>query len=275
MSPLAIDLLVVAFVALGVIAEVRRGLFLALFDAVRVVTGIALGLLGYSLVWRLGRNATAGMVGFVIAALAAVWLAEASVRRSGLDPRWGKRAAARVLAGGLGILLGLSICQFLVPVLGRTVVFEAPVARSILAQPFLDQMPSVYLAADRLNIGLPQINRRAVRFEDESMANAGAYSERINYLRLNGSTCIECRSPVEFRGYRRRRMAVSPIFACPRCGRTSDGCQTFEGFHRMYERCPHQVAVGGIEIDCGVWPNGRPVRPRGICPVDSLAGSEQ
>jgi hypothetical protein len=113
------------------------------------------------------------------------------------------------------------------------------------------------------------LNARAIRFEDEGQAEKAAVVERINYSRLNGSTCIECRAAVKFIGYHRRfEVAVSPKFVCPVCGRTSDGCQTFEGFHRMYGRCPVDVAEALGPIDCGVWPNDRPVYPKGVCPLD-------
>jgi len=129
--------------------------------------------------------------------------------------------------------------------------------------------PALYYVADALNLDLPMLNARAIRFEDEGQAGQVALVDRINYSRLAGSTCIECRSAVTFAGYHRRfEVAVSPKFVCPVCGRRSDGCQTFEGFHRMYGRCPVEVSEALGPIDCGVWPNDRPVYPNGTCPVD-------
>ena len=129
-------------------------------------------------------------------------------------------------------------------------------------------MPGVYYAADAAGIDLPQFGRRAIRFEDEGKSDAATFTDRVNYLKLDGSMCIECRTAVKFQGYRMKvGVSFSPRFECPTCGRTSDGCQTFEGFHRMYGLCPIQIARGRIAIDCGVWPNDRPVQPKGRCPV--------
>lgn len=91
---------------------------------------------------------------------------------------------------------------------------------------------------------------------------------RVNFSRLNGVTCINCRTPVEFLGYRfSRGTMISPEYRCPKCGRTSDGCQTFEGFHIIYGKCPVDLANQGVEFDCGVWTNGWWTLPHGKCPV--------
>jgi hypothetical protein len=129
-------------------------------------------------------------------------------------------------------------------------------------------MPVFYYVADALNLDLPMLNVQAVRFGDERSAQRAVLAKRINYSRLNGSTCIECGAAVRFVGYYRRfEVAVSPKFVCPVCGRRSDGCQTFQGFHKMYGRCPVDASAELGPIDCGVWPNDRPVYPKGVCPI--------
>jgi len=266
---LLVDLLTVLVILLGVYAEVRRGLFLTLTDILRLVLALIAGFGAYSLVHRLTHSYTAGFVALAVVAFLVVMLVPAVVRLARIDPGWGKSIAGRVGAGMAGAGLGMLICATFVPVLGRRPDVLIALERSHLARPFLDVAPAFYYAADRLNIDLPVLNTRAIRFEDEGLAAQATLVERINYSRLDGATCINCRAPVRFTGYRRRfDISVSPRFVCPNCGRTSDGCQTFEGFHRMYGHCPVDVAAELGPIDCGVWANGFAVYPEGECPVD-------
>jgi hypothetical protein len=262
------DALISLFVGLGILAEARRGLFFALFDIFRIVAGVGAGFAAYSLFHRLFHSYTAGFVALAVAALAVVVLVPAALRLLKLNPAWGRTTAGRAAAGIIGLTIGLLIAAVFVPVIGRSSWGREAVPRSVLARPFAKTAPALYYIADALNLDFPMLNARAVRFEDEGRAERTALVERINYSRLNGATCIECGAPVHFDGYFRRvGVTVSPRFTCPQCGRTSDGCQTFEGFHKMYGRCPVDVSDALGPIDCGVWPNDRPVYPRGVCPV--------
>ena len=77
-----------------------------------------------------------------------------------------------------------------------------------------------------------------------------------------------CRAATRFEGYQfSRGTLMSPKFKCPQCDRTSDGCQTFEGFHAIYDACPAELAREGLQFDCGVWTNGWWTVPQGPCPV--------
>ena len=269
---LLIDAFILLFIGLGIFAEVRRGLFFALSDIVRIVGGILAGFAAYSLFHRLFRSYAAGFIGFGIAVLAVVLLIPAVLQWLKVNPAWGRTSWGRIAAGGVGLVIGLLIAAVFVPVIGRGGWGQEAVSRSTLARPFVQATPALYFVADALNLDLPMLNSRAIRFEDEGQAERAALVERINYSRLAGSTCIECRAAVRFEGYKRRiAVTVSPRFVCPICGRTSDGCQTFEGFHRMYGRCPVDVSEALGPIDCGVWPNDRPVYPNGVCPVDGKA----
>jgi hypothetical protein len=267
---LFVDGLIILFVGLGILAEVRRGLFFALFDVFRIVAGVGAGFAAYSLFHRLFQSYTAGFVALAVAALAVVLLVPAALRLLGLNPAWGRSGWGRAAAGFIGLTIGLLIAAVFVPVIGRSGWGREAVPRSVLARPFTQTTPTLYYVADALNLDFPMLNARAVRFEDEGRAEQTALVERINYSRLNGATCIECGAPALFDGYFRRvGVSVSPRFTCPQCGRRSDGCQTFECFHKMYDRCPVEVYEALGPIDCGVWPNDRPVYPKGVCPVDS------
>jgi len=264
-----IDVLILLLVGAGIFAEVRRGLFFALTDILRIVGGVAAGFAAYSLFHRLFHSYTAGFIAFGIAALAVVMIVPAAIGLLRLNPAWGRTGWGRAAAGIIGLAIGLLISVVFVPVIGRGGWGREAVPRSILARPFVETAPALYYVADALNLDFPMLNARAIRFEDEGKAERTALVERINYSRLNGSTCIECRARVHFDGYFQRiGVSVSPKFTCPLCGRTSDGCQTFQGFHKMYGRCPVDVSVALGPIDCGVWPNDRPVYPKGECPID-------
>jgi hypothetical protein len=272
--PFLIDGLIALFVGLGTYAEAKRGLFLAFTDIVRIVIGLVLGFAAFSILYRLSGSYTSGFVGFGVAALIGVFGVRVLLHLLRLDPEWGKKLAARIGGGILGLLLGCLISAVLVPVIGRGGWGREAVQRSTLARPFVETAPALYYIADAVDLDFPVLNAGAIRFEDEGQTEQAALVGRINYSRLDGSTCIECGARVHFDGYFRRvGVSVSPRFTCPQCGRTSDGCQTFEGFHRMYGRCPVDVAAELGPIDCGVWPNDRPVYPNGICPVDGKSVS--
>ncbi len=264
--PHLVDLLILFVVGAAIYTGIRRGLFFVLFDILRLLVGIILGFAAYSSFHSLFRSYLAGFVALVSASLSVVVLVPMVLRLLRANPAWGKTATARLAAslGGLGIGF-LAVAAF-VPALDRPYAARTAVARSYLAQPFLDAEPALYYVADAINLDFPALGARPIGFEDEGRPGKAVMANRVNFSRLNGSTCIECGARVRFDGYLRRGATVSPRFTCPRCGRRSDGCQSFEGFHRMYRSCPVDMARTG-PIDCGVWNNRRPVYPRGVCPV--------
>jgi len=74
---------------------------------------------------------------------------------------------------------------------------------------------------------------------------------------------------MRFLGYKRvRGSRIAPKFRCARCGRTTDGCQSFQGMHAIYNECPVEIARRDIKLNCGVWTNRDWVYPLGPCPVD-------
>ncbi|UCG44300.1 MAG: CvpA family protein [candidate division WOR-3 bacterium] len=268
---MAVDIVIIVVLGAAIFAEARRGFLFAVLDVVRVALAIGAGLLGYAVFGVSLGSFAGGVAAFLVMAIGTVLGASYLLKRTGLDPEWGKTMVSRIGAGVIGFGLGLAICVVLIPVIGRAEGLRRHVRESRLAVPFLDYLPRLHSIADRLNINLPQINRR-MKIEDESVERSGMFAERINYTRLDGSTCIECGAQVEFKGYFRRGLTVSPKFVCPECDRTSDGCQTYEGFHIMYDLCPAVYTITGSVIDCGVWPNDRPVRAAGTCPVCGTAG---
>jgi hypothetical protein len=265
--PFLIDLFILLLVGAGMYVEIRRGLFFAMGDVVRIVCATGAGLVTYSFFHELLRSYAVSFIAFGVAALVVIWVLPLASKLTGTDPAWGRTALGRAGAGGIGLVLGLIVAAVFVPFMGRGSNGSEPLRRSVLARPFVQAMPSFYYLADRLNLDLPMIRPQAAVIE-RRFGLKGALIQRINYSRLNRSTCIRCRGVVHFDGYFNHiGMSVSPRFTCPDCGRTSDGCQTFEGFHKMYGRCPVEAAEELGPIDCGVWTNNLAVCPEGVCPV--------
>ncbi|UCG43322.1 MAG: hypothetical protein JSU73_01515 [candidate division WOR-3 bacterium] len=266
-----VDPIILLIIGGAVFAEARRGLYLTLADAVRIALALGIGLLGWRITTSGGGGSVGGIIMFFVPAVVSVLAATALLRKMGLDPEWGRTVVARIAAGTGGFFLGLAICVVVVPLIGWQPALRGQVLRSNLARPFLDCIPRTYETADRLGITVPRLRGRRITIEQESGANIGIFADRVNFTRLDGSVCIECGEPVRFQGYVRRGFTVSPRFLCTGCTRTSDGCQTFEGFHQMYGLCAIEYTRSGRQLDCGIRPNNRPVVPVGECPACGLA----
>jgi len=93
----------------------------------------------------------------------------------------------------------------------------------------------------------------------------------IDWQKLDGATCFACGGHVKYLGIKKHivqgQEVWSPYFVCTSCGRHSDGCQTYEGYHQIYGECPQRLGELGYRFDCGMWPNGNFVKPVGQCPV--------
>jgi putative intracellular protease/amidase len=90
------------------------------------------------------------------------------------------------------------------------------------------------------------------------------YAELARAFRESGGwTCAVCGGAVVFMGFGHEPQPRVPLFECTRCGRRSDGCQTFEGHHLLYGGCP---LADEASSRCGYW-LGQWARPRGGCPV--------
>ncbi|MBC7327773.1 hypothetical protein H5T87_06625 [bacterium] len=171
----------------------------------------------------------------------------------------------------LGGFLGMVLFFFLS---GALALLNPPSEKSPLAMLAEKAMPRLIILSEKLHIDPPKLVYHPSTFEGE-WSSEGLWEGRIEYRferfafsQLDGSTCIACRGKVKFLGYfRKGRAPLVPKFQCTVCGRTSDGCQTFEGFHKIYGICPVEEAEKGVELDCGTWTNGNWVVPKGKCPV--------
>lgn len=129
---------------------------------------------------------------------------------------------------------------------------------STLARHFLNAAPVVY---QRIEQSLPANVPRFL------ITPEGIQFRRVDFSSLEGARCIACGGRVKYMGMVRRGLASSPKFVCTKCGRISDGCQTYQGFHLIYGECPVEKSQRGYRLDCRVWPNGKFVVAPGPCPV--------
>ncbi|GAF68048.1 unnamed protein product [marine sediment metagenome] len=76
-------------------------------------------------------------------------------------------------------------------------------------------------------------------------------------------TCVVCGGRVDFLAFGNEPQPRRPLFECAKCGRRSDGCQTFEGHHLLYQACPLE---DGVPSRCGHW-RSEWAQSRGCCPL--------
>jgi hypothetical protein len=169
----------------------------------------------------------------------------------------------------VGGVAGVMLSAVLLLISGVITRTAQPIQQSLLGMRIVRLVPALHETMESIGLPLPKLVQLPTDYREEmSGARQGLQFLRLNAVRLDGAMCINCRTPVKFEGYQfSRGTLMSPRFRCPKCGRTSDGCQTFEGFHTIYGICPVTLADEGVQFDCGVWTNGWWTVPHGRCPV--------
>lgn len=267
-----VDLFVIAVTVACAISGARRGLISSAGDIIAIALALAIGSVAYPLAaapitWIFGLPPSiAGPLGYLAVALAVALGASwgCSILAHRFEP--GRRIG---LAGGaaFGVVVGAVLSGVLILAFGILPGTAPAVERSALGRSLVQVVPRLHEGMDSLGLPLPKLVQLPTDYREEGLRQ-GLQFLRLNFTRLDGATCINCRSPVQFLGYRfSRGTLLSPEFRCPNCGRTSDGCQTFEGFHAIYGKCPVELAEQGVKFDCGVWTNGWWTVPHGRCPV--------
>lgn len=269
-----VDLLIVVIVAASAWSGARRGIICSAGDVIGLAAGLVVGSLAYPIgavpmTWFLGKGSpVAGALGFILVAIGSAWLLGWGFGRLAEQfeppPSIG-RVGGAFFGGALGILLAAVILL----ASGILPGSREQVSQSALGPRIIVFVPRLHENMERIGIPLPKLVQLPTDYREElSGVRQGLQFLRINFTRLDGAMCIHCRTPVQFVGYQFvNGTLMSPKFVCPKCGRTSDGCQTFEGFHAIYTECPVDLAREGVEFDCGVWTNGWFTVPHGKCPV--------
>ncbi len=187
------------------------------------------------------------------------------------------KLADRISGAAAGLLLGAAVTGLILILLTSFPLmagFQNQVDQSALASTLIDAGHSVYgKAIELLPVDLPSLAFHPEQLSDYIPQTRQPEVQNIDFRQLDGAACFVCRDPVDFLGYLTNRYgSVSPKFQCTGCGRTSDGCQTFEGHHLMYEECPVVLGRRGYRFDCGIWSNMNYHRPTGTCPVCGESG---
>jgi len=270
-----VDLFVIVILGVNVYYGATRGFLRGVGDLAALFAALGIGSLVYPIpAWLVGAilgppPVLRDLVGFIVSALAiavgAGYLFGRIADRHKLHP-----AADHVGGGAAGLLVGAILVGLLLLLSGAITGTTGPIDDSALAAPFVEVVPAMHVAMDRVGLPIPKLVMLPPKYEMElEEMRYGPQFMRLNFARLAGSTCIKCRGPLRFLGYKRvRGSRLAPKLVCRRCGRTTDGCQSFEGMHSIYNQCPVLVARKGIKLNCGIWTNPDWVYPKGPCPVD-------
>ncbi len=265
------------------IAALLRGISVGLIGSVFTVLSIAAGITcaaryyAAASTWLLQQitlpTALADLVSFAVIFLIAAAVVQfvaalfASITRLRII-----RLADRIGGAAAGLLIGIAVTGLILVLLTSFPLMaglQDQVGQSALAPTLIDTGHTVYgKAMDLLPVDLPSLAFYPEQLTDYFQQTGQPELRRIDFKQLDGAACFVCGDSVGFLGYMTNRYgSVSPKFQCTGCGRTSDGCQTFEGHHLMYEECPVVLGRRGYRFDCGIWSNLNYHRPTGTCPV--------
>jgi len=207
---------------------------------------------------------------FILTALLVHYCGELLVRYTARGPF---RTLDKFCGTFIGLAIGIALVGVLLIVISAFPIFTAfheQVEQSFLAQPIMENLLLFYdQISGLLEIELPKLT---VYTEDLGTFLQSVNTEtnlyKIDFRALDQATCFVCGGTVDFLGFLDNgKGAISPKFVCAACGRTSDGCQTYEGYHAMYGKCPVELGNQGYRFDCGIWTNNSFHRPLGPCPV--------
>jgi len=261
------DWIIIAVLGFLAIRGFKRGFVLQFLDVLGAVIALIAAFslfttVGTMIAGVLGSSSTLGnVIAFILIAV----LVSGAISFCG--HMWHKATKSSPISlidklGGsaFGILKGILLFAFILLIIGSIPLptLHQALGKSGLASDIGQVTPLMYGLVERV---LPASVPRLL------ITPEGPQLRKTRFSDLDGATCVDCRGKVEFKGFQSKGLASSPKFVCSQCGRTSDGCQTFEGHHQIYERCPVEMSNQGIAIDCDSWPNNRPILAKGPCPV--------
>lgn len=230
----------------------RKGLVGQIFDLLGTILAVVgafyffdpLG--GYvASLLHISRN-LANVLGFILAAVLI------SVVCGFIARRWDKMEKSEAVTitdqltgAGFGIIKALVFLIFIFMIMVSIPwnFTREPVRKSFLAQDVLRLTPAFYFLQEwSMPADVPRL----------MITPEGLQLRRFNYQELGGATCLACGGRVKYDGLQKKGIVSYPHFSCTRCGRVSDGCQTFEGYHLIYNRCPYEEKN---DLECKVWAN--------------------
>ena len=275
-----LDLVIVILLILSLIQGIRVGLIRSVFNIAGIVAGIAVAMsyytplasfiLEYISLPRIGVEIFSFVVIFSLTAVIINLAGSLFYSVTGFSLI---RIVDKIGGSTVGVAIGVVLIGvFLILLTSFPVYAEFPdhVEKSCMAPTIINITTSLY---DHLSTILP-FNLPRIATYPESLgsyvSNVSIYTDHksVDFKGLDGATCFACGEPVTFLGFLDNgKGSISPKFLCSGCGRTSDGCQTYEGYHAMYDVCPVELSKQGYRFDCGIWTNHRYIKPIGTCPV--------
>lgn len=268
-----VDILIIALIALAAIDGVQVGIIAVGFEIVALIFGFLFSSkyfhFGSELIRRhvsLNQN-WADVLSFVLIFLIIrqiVLMVGDFLNPSIKQPilRW----INKISGGLIGLVMGVVITGIILTLLAAFPLntdLNKAINESKFGPQLVAKMSVLYEKADFL---IPT-NIPRLAFFPEQLKEVFEPKE-IDFSKLDGATCIKCGGKIKFLGYLTNKYkTISPKFVCEKCGRTSDGCQTYEGHHLMYGECPAVLGKQGYRFDCGIWTNSEFVKPKGTCLV--------
>ncbi len=278
-----IDAAIAVFLIVSLIQGIRTGLIRSIFTVVGIAAGLTAAILCYARISSLLLNYLS-LPGFIADTVSFIFLFSVTAvlihcvgSLFALITRFSLiRAVDRIGGGGTGLVIGLFITGVLLILLTAFPVFSGfqhHVDQSTLAPPIIENTANFYEElTELLPVDIPRLTAYPEDlvnyFHNMESAEIDPSHPEIDFAKLDGTACFVCDGPVEFLGFPDNKLdSFSPKFICSDCGRTSDGCQTYEGYHQMYGNCPVEMGNRGYRFDCGIWTNHSYHRPSGPCPV--------
>ncbi len=270
-----LDIIVVMFVLGGILGGAGRGFLGTVIDIFGIAFGIIVGSFIYPapvhLFAKFGITGTPVDLIFyalssVVLALGFILLLEALRKKVEIKP-----AIDRIFGGIFGSVNGFIAAASILVIMTSSVHSGQEIDQTKFASAVRNGILKFYERIERHNITLPKMIILPFAYKDEfGKSVRAAKFVKLNFTKFEGYTCINCGGKVKFVGYfPKYGVAIVPKFVCEKCGRTSDGCQTYEGYHKLYNACPVELARQGMRFDCGNWPNHTWITPTGPCPLDN------
>ncbi|MGB9677241.1 MAG: CvpA family protein [Candidatus Ratteibacteria bacterium] len=268
-----IDFIILIIFGSGILTGILRGFIGGIIDIIGICSGVSLASIAYKAPVTLFRkfNITGTPVDvlffhlfcflFILSIIVGIEVLRKKV--------YVKHIVDRIFGFFTGIIEGLFFAGFILNIMSASPNAAKEIDSSRFTKYITRFVTGIYLRSDKLGITLPKLIALPKNYQDEFDKTKLIISfQKINFYKMKG-TCIKCGGEVEFSGYfLKAGTSVIPKFICKNCGRTSDGCQTFEIFHFLYNECPVQLARKGIKFDCGNFPNHELVMPKNACPLD-------
>jgi hypothetical protein len=262
-----IDWIIVAALGWFIFWGFRKGFVRQLFTLIGSILALVLGFYFYEKVgvWLAAQTGLsiplANVVGFIL--LSVIIGGTAGF----IGSRWRHKHKDEPVAlidssfGALfgGVKAGLILLIILLVLVSLPWDFvRGPIESSNLSVDILRFAPFFYLVQDK---SLPPNVPRLV------VSPEGLQMRSPEDATWKNAICFACGGKVTYKGFIQKGLAAYPQVICTKCGRTSDGCLTFQGFHMLNNVCPYQRLGSLNNYDCKVWPNPKPATVHGKCPV--------